>query len=212
MIFCTGGGCWRPPRLSLLLTSYPRRLCSWRGKILIIEGRGSSWTVEAVHWEVRLYSWRGLAPHGDVRLFMRRSCSWIREAVIFDRWELADRGHELQMRGWWESNINVWFRFMYFQKRNCGLVISKNRIIMFCFPISTFMYLVPPQSVCRGPNVGIYKSLTNAWRYRNWEQGSAVSFLGIYVSNFRCSVVWLKSQNFEKYFVFIVARGELHNC
>jgi hypothetical protein len=36
MIFCTGVGCWRPPRLSLLLTSCPRRLCSWRGKNVIM--------------------------------------------------------------------------------------------------------------------------------------------------------------------------------
>ncbi len=26
----------------------------------------------------------------------------------------------LQMKGRWESNINVWFQFMYFQKWNCG--------------------------------------------------------------------------------------------
>ncbi len=26
----------------------------------------------------------------------------------------------LQMKGHWESNINVWFWFMYFQKWNCG--------------------------------------------------------------------------------------------
>ncbi len=42
------------------------------------------------------------------------------------------------MKCWWESKIKVWFQFMnetarprYFQ----------NRIIMFCLPIFTFMYL-----------------------------------------------------------------------
>ncbi len=27
----------------------------------------------------------------------------------------------LQIKGWWESNINAWFQFMYSQKWNCGV-------------------------------------------------------------------------------------------
>jgi hypothetical protein len=37
----------------------------------------------------------------------------------------------LQMKGWWESNINVWFPFMYSQKWNCAvciLIISKTEL------------------------------------------------------------------------------------
>jgi hypothetical protein len=38
-----------------------------------------------------------------------------------------------------------------------------------------------------GPIVGIYKSLTDTvHECRNWERGRAVSFLGIFVLNFRC--------------------------
>ncbi len=43
----------------------------------------------------------------------------------------------------------------------------KNRIIMFCLPISTFIYLwaifLFPRSVCQVPMVGIYKSLIDPW-------------------------------------------------
>ncbi len=69
------------------------------------------------------------------------------------------------MQGRWEFNINVWFR--YFQ----------NRIIMFCLPISTFMYrraiYIFPGSVCLfccsqiGRLIlGIYKSSTDTWMYK----------------------------------------------
>jgi hypothetical protein len=45
----------------------------------------------------------------------------------------------MQMKGQWESNINVWFLFMYFQKGNCYF---ENRIIMFCLPVPTLIYLL----------------------------------------------------------------------
>ncbi len=41
--------------------------------------------------------------------------------------------HTLQMKGRWESSINVWFPFMYSQKWNCYF---QNRIINFCLPHS----------------------------------------------------------------------------
>ncbi len=57
----------------------------------------------------------------------------------------------------------------------------QNRIIMFCLPVFTFMYLwaiytLPPSDCSR-----IHEC-------RNWERGRAVSFLRIYVSNFWYSV------------------------
>jgi hypothetical protein len=44
----------------------------------------------------------------------------------------------LQMKGRWKSYINVWFPFIYSQKWNCYF---QNRIIMFCLPVSTLIYL-----------------------------------------------------------------------
>ncbi len=45
-----------------------------------------------------------------------------------------------------------------------------NRITIFCLPISTFMYLwaiyILQQSVCCGPIIGIYKSLTDTWAWK----------------------------------------------
>jgi hypothetical protein len=49
--------------------------------------------------------------------------------------------YTLQMKGRWEFIINVWFRFMYYQKWNCTPSLFPKQIIMFCLPISTFMYL-----------------------------------------------------------------------
>jgi hypothetical protein len=44
----------------------------------------------------------------------------------------------LQIKAWWESNVNVWFPFMYSQKWNCCF---QNRITMFCIPLPTLIYL-----------------------------------------------------------------------
>jgi len=77
----------------------------------------------------------------------------------------------LQMKGRWESNINVWFPCMYSQKWNCYL---QNRILMFCLPVPTLIYLWEIYTlsglVCLFccmeicvPILGIYKSLTDTW-------------------------------------------------
>ncbi len=47
-------------------------------------------------------------------------------------------GTALQMKGRWESNLNVWFPFMYSQKWNCYF---QNIITMFCLPVPTLKYL-----------------------------------------------------------------------
>ncbi len=75
----------------------------------------------------------------------------------------------LQMKGRWEYNINVSFPFMYSQKGNCYF---QNRIILFCLPVPTLIYLweisIFPGSVCLfccreicGPILGIYS--INRW-------------------------------------------------
>ncbi len=69
----------------------------------------------------------------------------------------------LQMKGRWESNINVWFLFMNSHKWNCYF---QNRILMFCLPVPTLICLweiyIFPGLVCLfccreicGPILGI---------------------------------------------------------
>jgi hypothetical protein len=41
------------------------------------------------------------------------------------------RWYAPQMKGWWESNINGWFPFLYFQKWNCAACYFQNRIRMW---------------------------------------------------------------------------------
>jgi hypothetical protein len=104
---------------------------------------------------------------------------------------LAYLSPALQMRGQWESNINVWFPFMDSQKWNCYFQI---RIIMFCLPVPTLIYLweiyIFPGSVslfcCRkicGPILGIYKSLTDTWMWKkglrssnSWKRNTYIGF------------------------------------
>jgi hypothetical protein len=74
----------------------------------------------------------------------------------------------LQMKGQWESNINVWFPFMYSQKWKCYF---QNRINMFCIPVPTLIYLWGSVCLfcCReicGPILGIYKSFTDTWMWK----------------------------------------------
>jgi hypothetical protein len=77
-----------------------------------------------------------------------------------------------------------------------GLVISKAELVMFCLPISTFMYLSAIYTVY-SQDRSAYLAVDRSWEYinrakinkcRNWEQGRAVSFLGIHKSDFWCSV------------------------
>ncbi len=73
-----------------------------------------------------------------------------------------------------ENPINVWFPFMYSHKWNCYF---QNRIIMFCLPVPTLIYLweifLFPRYVCLfccrkicGPILGINKSLTDIWKWK----------------------------------------------
>jgi hypothetical protein len=105
--------------------------------------------------------WTGRAYPGPSQ------ASYSQEAASFP-WDA------LQMKGRWESNINVWLSFMYFQQWNWYF---QNRIIMFSFPVPTLIYLweiyIFPGSVCLfccreicGPILGIYKSLTDTWMWK----------------------------------------------
>ncbi len=74
----------------------------------------------------------------------------------------------LQMKGRCESNINVLFPFMHSQKWNC--YFPTNRIIMFCLPYPSLIYLwglvclFCCSEIC-GPILGIHirKSLIDTW-------------------------------------------------
>ncbi len=84
------------------------------------------------------------------------------EAVIF--W------YSQQIKGQWESNINVWFPFMYSQKGNCyfqkwnyNVLSPSSYTLIYLWYIFKF-----PESVCLffcreiyEPILGIYKSLTD---------------------------------------------------
>ncbi len=80
----------------------------------------------------------------------------------------------LQMKGWWESNINVRFPFMHSQKWNCAASLFPKQNYMFCLPIPPLIYickrLIYFQSVCLffcsqicGLILGIYKLLADTW-------------------------------------------------
>ncbi len=97
---------------------------------------------------------------------------------------VAYRVPTLHMKGWWESNINVWFPFMYSQKWNCYF---QYRIIMFCPPVPIYsthisVCLFCSREIC-GLILGIYKSLTNTWML-NVELGLRK---GIHKRDFPCS-------------------------
>ncbi len=74
----------------------------------------------------------------------------------------------LQMKGRWESNINVWFPFMYSQNWNCYF---QNRIIMVCLLVPTLTYLweiyIFPGSVCLFCG---RKYVDRSWYYINRSQ------------------------------------------
>ncbi len=69
----------------------------------------------------------------------------------------------------------------------------QNKIIMFCLPIPTLIYLweiyIFPGSVCQicGPILGIDKSLTED-ECGNWDWGHAIPRKGIHKRDFRCRV------------------------
>ncbi len=92
--------------------------------------------------------------------------------------QLAGHACALQMKGWWESIINVWFPFTYFQKWNCAASLFPKQNYNVLYPNSyTLIYLweiyIFSGSVCPfrcsqiwGPILGIYKLLTGTWMWK----------------------------------------------
>ncbi len=99
--------------------------------------------------------------------------TWVMLCFVMLLWQnpLLCSSPTLQMKAWWQSNINVWFPFLCSQKWICYF---QKRITMFCLPIPTLIYLseinIFPGSVCLfcyrelcGPILGKYKSPTDTW-------------------------------------------------
>ncbi len=110
---------------------------------------------------------------------------------------LLTRLSALQMKGRWESNINVWFPFMYSQKWNCYF---QNRIIFICLPVHRLIYLweiyIFQGSVflfcCRkicGP-IWEYKNRSQTHKCGDWDWGLAIPRKG-YINEIYVSVrIW----------------------
>ncbi len=107
------------------------------------------------------------------------------------------KGMHIQMKGRWESNINVCFPVMYSQKRNSYF---QNRIVMFCLPVPTLIYLWEVwyfQDRSAYSAAGIYVDQSGEYMYGrnrsqtqecgNWDWGRAIPRKGIHTGDFRCS-------------------------
>jgi hypothetical protein len=148
--------------------------------------------ISGYYFKIVLTSTRKRRNYADVNLTdIKNTISHLNIGVAFR--DVCS--HALQMKSRWESNLNVWFSFMYSQKRNCYF---QNRIIMFCLPVPTLIYLWDifkfPGSVCLfccreicGPILRIYKSLTDKCECGNWNLGRAIPRKGIHKWDFPCS-------------------------
>ncbi len=93
----------------------------------------------------------------------------------------------LQMKGWWKSNINVWFPSKYSQKLNCALVISKQNYNVLS-PISYTHISVRDWYISRmGLSIfaaAKYVDWSSEYINRNWDRGREIFSQGIYNSDF----------------------------
>ena len=85
------------------------------------------------------------------------------------------------MKGWWESNISVWFRFMYSQKWNCTAPLFPKQYYNFLF--LNFHILVSVSDLYIPMNVG--------------GEAAQFSFLGIHQSDFRYSACMKLADSFS---------------
>ncbi len=124
----------------------------------------------------------------------------------------------LQLKGRWESNINVWFPFMYSKNETVQPPYFQNRIIMFCLSIPTTIYLWEiyiflgsvflfccSQICACWPILGIqYIKCSQTHEYRNQDWGRAIPRKGIYKWDFCCSAEEQKT----KWRIFLVMYSE----
>ncbi len=95
------------------------------------------------------------------------------------------------MKGQWESNINVWFPFMYSQKGN-RYFFFQNIIKMFCLPVPTLIYSICEKFIYfqdRSVYSTAGKYVDRSWEYinrsqphecGNWDWGRAIPRKGIH--------------------------------
>ncbi len=116
-------------------------------------------------------------------------------SIWLERFRGTQKEDALQMKGWWESNINVRFPFMYSQKWNCASSL---------FPKQNYNVL-SPNSYTHIPVRDLYISRISlsillqqkyvdwSWEYinrshthecRKWNWGRALPFPGIYKLDF----------------------------
>ncbi len=100
----------------------------------------------------------------------------------------------LQMRGKWESNINVWIPYMYSQKWNCAALLFPKQNFNVLSPDSYIRISVRDLYISRiglsillQPNMWTesweYKNHSQTYENRNWDWGCAIQKL-----DFRYSV------------------------
>ncbi len=113
---------------------------------------------------------------------------------------IAHRGngsHSLQRKGRWESNINVWFPFMYSQKWNCYF---QNTDIMFSLSVpihsytcERFTYFQDRSAYSAAGKYGdrSWEYINHPQRHKcgNWDWGRAIPIKGIHKWDFPCSAV-----------------------
>ncbi len=64
------------------------------------------------------------------------------------------------MKGRWESNINLWFPFMYSQRWNCYF---QNRLVMFCLPVPTRLWFTISYYIYSNLRSNIKRTLHGIW-------------------------------------------------
>ncbi len=106
---------------------------AWKGVDRSWEYINCSQTHECGNWD-----WGRAVPRKGIH-------KWDFPCSVFHQ---ADYGNALQMKGRWESNINVWFQFMYFQKWNCMASLFPEQNLCRACMHSFFIDCVPLVSLC----------------------------------------------------------------